>query len=64
MLIDSLEIFCDIMRHPYLGPKKTLKWMEENHLIAFARYKTALEDFSVDSLENWITYIKNTNDAT
>ena len=52
------------MRHPYLGPKKTLKWMEENHLIAFARYKTALEDFSVDSLENWITYIKNTNDAT
>ena len=38
--------------------------MEENHPIAFARYKTALEDFSVDSLENWITYIKNTNDAT
>ena len=28
VLIDSLEIFCDIMQHPYLGPKKTLKWME------------------------------------
>ena len=24
VLIDSLEIFCDIMHHPYFGPKKTL----------------------------------------
>ena len=63
VLVDSLEIFCDIMQHPYLGPKKTLKWMEENHSTAFACYKTALEDFSVDSLENWITCIKNANAA-
>ena len=61
MLIDSLEIFCDIMQHPYFGPKKSLKWMEENHPIAFTCYKTALEDFGMDSLENWITYIKNAN---
>ena len=61
VLIDSLEIFCDLMQHPYFGPKKALKWMEKNHPIAFAHYKTALEDFSVDSLENWITYIKNAN---
>ena len=33
VLIDSLEIFCEIVNHPYLGPKKTLKWMEENHQI-------------------------------
>ena len=25
VLIDSLEIFCDIMQHPYWGPKKSLK---------------------------------------
>ena len=49
--------------YPYFGPKKTLKWMEQNHPIAFAHYKTALEDFSVDSLKNWITYIKNANDT-
>lgn len=63
VLIDSLEIFCDIMRHPYLGPQKSLKWMEENHPGAFACYKKALEDFSMDSLENWIAYIKNANGA-
>ncbi len=63
VLIDSLEIFCDIMRHPYLGPKKSLKWMEENHPSAFACYKKALEDFSMDSLENWIAYIRNANGA-
>ena len=51
------------MQYPYFGPKKTLKWMEQNHPIAFAHYKTALEDFSVDSLKNWITYIKNANDT-
>ena len=63
VLIDSLEIFCDIMQHPYLGPKKSLKWMEENHPIAFACYKKALKDFGMDSLENWIAYIKNANNA-
>ena len=47
----------------HFGPKKTLKWMEQNHPIAFVHYKTALEDFSVDSLKNWITYIKNANDT-
>ena len=59
VLNDSLEIFCDVMHHPYWGPKKSLKWMEENHPSAFDCYQTALADFSVDSLENWIAYIKN-----
>ena len=27
VLVDSLEIFCDIMKQPYWGPKKTLRWM-------------------------------------
>ena len=58
VLIDSLEIFCDVMHHPYCGPKKALKWMEENHPTAFALYQTALSNFNKDSLENWIAYIK------
>jgi hypothetical protein len=61
VLIDSLEIFCDVMHYPYWGPKKSLKWMEENHPTAFACYQMALADFSMDSLENWIAYIKDAN---
>ena len=63
VLIDSLEIFCDIMQHPYWGPKKSLKWMEENHPAAFEYYKKALGAFSIESLENWIAYIKRANDT-
>lgn len=63
VLTDSLEIFCDIAQHPYWGPKKSLKWMEENHPIAFSYYQKALADFSVDSLDNWITYMKHLSEA-
>ncbi len=63
VLIDSLEIYCDIMRHPYFGPKKSLKWMEEHHPDAFACYHKALHDFTMDSLENWIVYIKNVSES-
>ena len=58
VLIDSLEIFCDIVHHPYFGPKKTLKWMEENHPAAFELYQKALTEFSMESLANWISFIK------
>lgn len=61
VLIDSLEIFCDVMHYPYWGPKKTLKWMEDHHSAAYACYEKALAEFSMDSLENWIKYIKNVN---
>ncbi|MBE6632412.1 MAG: nucleotidyltransferase domain-containing protein, partial [Ruminococcaceae bacterium] len=54
VLIDSLEIYCDVMHHPYRGPKKSLKWMEENYPNAFACYQKALGDFSMETLENWI----------
>ena len=59
VLTESLEIFCDVMRQPYFGPKKSLKWMEETHPDAFNCYKKALQNFSMDSLEDWIVYIKN-----
>ena len=45
VLIDSLEIFCDVVQHPYFGPKKALKWMEENHPAAFDLYENALTEF-------------------
>ncbi|MBQ3112635.1 MAG: nucleotidyltransferase domain-containing protein [Firmicutes bacterium] len=58
LLVDSLEIFCDILQQPYLGPKKSLRWMEENHPEAYARYEKALRDFSTDSLESWVAYLQ------
>ncbi len=59
LLIDSLEIFCDAMHHPYLGPKKSLKWMEENYVDAFACYEKALNNFSIESLSDWVLYLNN-----
>jgi len=58
VLIDSLEIFCDIMHHPYWGPKKSLRWMADNHPKAFRFYEKALYNFNMADLENWIMYIK------
>lgn len=59
VLNESLEIFCDIARYPYFGPKKTLQWMKTEHPEAFACYEKALFDFQIASLENWISYIKS-----
>ena len=62
VLVDSLEIFCDIMQHPYFGPKKTLKWMEKTHPKSFDCYKRALQNVQMDSLEEWVEHIKNCNE--
>lgn len=62
VLIDSLEIFCDVMCYPYFGPKKTLKWMKETCSESFAIYENALKDFSEKSLEKWILHIKSIYD--
>ena len=59
VLIESLEIFCEAKQQPYLGPKKTLRWMEKNYPTAFTCYGKALRDFSADSLLDWISYLKN-----
>ena len=59
LLIDSLDIFCDIMQHPYLGPKKALRWMEKTHPEAFDRYKRALQNLQMDDLDEWIGYIRH-----
>ena len=59
VLTDSLEIFCEVMKHPYFGPKKTLKWMKEVCPESFAVYENALRDFTAQSLEKWILHIKD-----
>ena len=62
VLIDSLEIFCDIKQHPYFGPKKTIKWMEEIYPESFYCYKRALQNLQMDCLEEWVVHIKNINE--
>ena len=64
VLIDSLEIFCDIMQHPYLGPKKALKWMEGTYPESFDCYNRALQNLRMECLENWVAHIKKLNEAT
>lgn len=59
MLTDSLEIFCNVVKYPYFGPKKALKWMQNNHYDAFVIYEKALAEFSDDSIEGWLEYLKN-----
>lgn len=59
VLTDSLEIFCDAVHHIYLGPKKSLKWMKENHPKAFAVYENALFNFNQESLHKWISYLEH-----
>ncbi|MCD8149955.1 MAG: nucleotidyltransferase domain-containing protein [Clostridiales bacterium] len=55
LLIDSLEIACDIFRQPYYGPKKSLKWLKAEHPDLFALYSTALKEFDEEALEEWVT---------
>ncbi len=58
LLTDSLEIYCDIMQHPFLGPKKALAWLKEQQPEAFSLYERALLEISPDSLKGWIDCIQ------
>lgn len=59
LLADSLEIFCDAVKRRYLGPKKTLKWMEKDFPEAFELYTKALFDLSPQSRNGWIQYLES-----
>ena len=61
LLTDSLEIFCNAVQHPYMGPKKALKWMEKEHPAAFVLYDKALRESDTESLDAWVGCIKNLN---
>lgn len=54
LLIDSLEIYCDIRRIHYFGPKKALKQMEYSDKEAFSLYSRALKGPDRDRLSEWI----------
>ena len=58
LLTESLEIFCDAVRHPYLGPKKSMRWMEKQYPEAYACYAKALFELKIPALEVWIVCLE------
>lgn len=58
LLTDSLEIFCDTAGQAYLGPKKSLRWMEMRYPEAFALYKNALFNFEPAALAGWVGFLE------
>ena len=58
LLVDSLEIFCDILRQKYHGPKKALQWMKSNHEDAFVLYSKAIQRMDYGSLQSWISFLR------
>lgn len=62
LLVDSLEIFCDILGEPYLGPKKALRLMAERYGAAQAIYSQALRETTPAVLKSWIDYLSLLND--
>lgn len=58
LLADSLEIYCDICKVRYLGPKKSLIRMKKEDFEAFCIYETALTRFEYSCLEQWIAHLR------
>lgn len=57
LIVDSLEIYCDCVGVCYCGPKKTLRWLQQERLQAFALYHDALAEGTPQSLSDWIDHI-------
>ncbi|WP_026507835.1 nucleotidyltransferase domain-containing protein [Butyrivibrio sp. MC2013] len=58
LLMDSLEIYFDIKHLYYHGPKKALKYMQNNDLETFDIYLCALKEMNQDNLARWIGVLK------
>lgn len=58
VLVDSLEIYCDIQGHPYRGPKKSLRWMAREQSEAYALYGQALAGREKGALLRWVAHMR------
>lgn len=58
LLMDSLEIYFDIKHLYYHGPKKALKYMQNNDSETFDIYLCALKEMNQDNLAQWIGVLK------
>lgn len=55
LLVDSLEIYCDVRDLYYFGPKKTILRMKETDEIGYELYDTALR--KQERLKAWIFHV-------
>jgi hypothetical protein len=58
LLIESLEIYCDLMGYQYKGPKKSIRHMAETDCAGYNKYSKALSTFAYTELAEWISYLK------
>ncbi len=61
LLVDSLEICCNVLRQPYFGPKKTLRWLESQYPDTFRQYMAALDSTDPATLTRWVDHLENLN---
>lgn len=58
LLVDSLEVYFDLIGIPYPGPKKGLKKMSEIDKSGYALYEKSLYSSSYNHLQQWIEYLR------
>ncbi len=58
LLIDSLEIYYDLCGKRYMGPKKSIRNMQEIDPIGVKIYKDALSKLEYEALEKWVFYLR------
>lgn len=59
VLVDSLEIYFDIIGRYCYGPKKSLRYLGEIDKKGFALYEAAMREFTRDALEKWISHLES-----
>ena len=63
LLTESLKVYCDIKQKHFLGPKHTLRMMEEIDVESFCLYSHAVKWFEYKMLRNWIMRLRVVYDA-
>ena len=57
LLTDSLEIYFDVQRRYYRGPKKALRQLAQEAPQAYCLYTQALQTLDRDALTRWIDFL-------
>ena len=58
VLVDSLEIYFDIIGRYYYGPKKSLRYLDETDKNGLVLYEAAMREFMPEALEKWIAHLE------
>ncbi len=54
LVTDSLQIACDVLHQPYLGPKKSLRWLKVHYPDIYEIYALLLKDVNLDAMALFI----------